>query len=201
MGEQRRNPKERNQAKPGELQMSFHKIHDHRISWRVARVPQSRVGRLLCKVALTSSISKRVPGGAQPGTGSAGQSGRFAVILLAASEAPRPVRQARTSLRCFRPRPLAERGAALVRLRRREDGAVEVRSCAVKNRAASNRNCVAARRGGEQRNENDQSVTQAARVDRRRELDSVGVDGRACERVAKPVKRAIGGEPNRRTAG
>jgi len=44
-------------------------------------------------------------------------------------------------------------------LRRQEDRAVEVRSCAVKNRAVSNRNCVAAIRGGEQRNENDQSVT------------------------------------------
>ena len=52
---------------------------------------------------------------------------------------------------------------ALVRLRRREDRAVEVRSCAVKSRAVSNRNCVAARRGGEHRNENDQSVTQAVR--------------------------------------
>jgi hypothetical protein len=40
---------------------------------------------------------------------------------------------------------------------------VEVRSCAVKNRAVSNRNCVAAMRGGEQRNENDQSVTLVAR--------------------------------------
>ena len=50
-----------------------------------------------------------------------------------------------------------------VRLRRREDGAVEVRFHAVKNRAVSNRNCVAARRGGEHRNENDQSVTQTVR--------------------------------------
>ena len=64
---------------------------------------------------------------------------------------------------------------------------MEVRSCAVKNRAVSNRNCVAAMRGGEQRNENDQSVTQTARVGRRRELDSVGVDGRAFERKVKPV--------------
>ena len=48
---------------------------------------------------------------------------------------------------------------ALVRLRRRWVGAVEVRSHAVKNRAVSNRNCVAATRGGEQWNENDQSVT------------------------------------------
>jgi len=88
-----------------------------------------------------------------------------------------------------------------VRLRRREDGAVEVRSCAVKNRAVSNRNCVVATRGGEHRNENDQSETQTARAGRRRELDSVGVDGRACERKAKPVKRAIGDKPNRRTAG
>ena len=100
-----------------------------------------------------------------------------------------------------RGRPAAPRMGALVRLRRREDGAVEVRSHAVKNRAVSNRNCVAVRRGGEQRNENDQSVTQTARRGRRRELDSVGVDGRAFERVAKPVKRAIGEEPNRRTAG
>jgi len=93
------------------------------------------------------------------------------------------------------------RARALVRLRRREDRAVEVRSCAAKSRAVSNRDCVAARRGGEQRNENDQSVTQMDRVSRRRELDSVGVDGRAFERLAKPVERAIGAEPSRRTAG
>jgi hypothetical protein len=68
----------------------------------------------------------------------------------------------------------------LVRLRRQEDGAVEVRFCAVKNRAVSNRNCVAAMRGGEQRNENDQSVTQVVRMGCRRELDSVGVSGRVC---------------------
>jgi hypothetical protein len=78
---------------------------------------------------------------------------------------------------------------------------VEVRLCAVMNRAVSNRNCVGAIRGGEQRNENDQSVTQACRVASRRELDSVGVVGRVCERKTKPVERAIGAEPNRRTAG
>ena len=78
---------------------------------------------------------------------------------------------------------------------------MEVGFCAVKNRAVSNRNCVAARRGGEQRNENDQSVTQTARRGRRRELDSVSVVGRVCERKTKPVERAIGGKPNRRTAG
>jgi len=70
---------------------------------------------------------------------------------------------------------------ALVRLRRRGDRAVEVRSCAVKSRVVSNRNCVAARRGGEQRNGNDQSVTQDGQEAVRRELDSVGVDGRAYE--------------------
>src|SRR5712664_4801914 len=48
---------------------------------------------------------------------------------------------------------------AQVRLRRRWVGAVEVRSHAVENRVVSNRNCVAATRGGEQWNENDQSVT------------------------------------------
>ena len=57
---------------------------------------------------------------------------------------------------------------------------MEVRFCAVRNRAVSNRNCVAAMRGGEQRNENDQSVTQVVQRGRRRELDSVGVDGRVC---------------------
>jgi hypothetical protein len=71
-------------------------------------------------------------------------------------------------------------GDALVRLRRREDRAAEVRSCAVKSRAVSNRHCVVATRGGEQRNENDQSVTQACHVVSRRELDSVGVAGRVC---------------------
>ena len=71
--------------------------------------------------------------------------------------------------------------SALVRLRRRGERAVKVRFCAVKNRAVSKRNCVAEMRGGEQRNENDQSVTQTTRVGRRRELDSVGVDGRAFE--------------------
>jgi len=58
---------------------------------------------------------------------------------------------------------------------------VEVRLRAVKSRAVSNRNCVAARRGGEHRNENDQSVTQDGHEAVRRELDSVGVDGRAIE--------------------
>jgi len=95
----------------------------------------------------------------------------------------------------------AGRMPALVRLRRREVRAVEVRSCAVKSRVVLNRNCVAVRRGGEHRNENDQSVTQTVRQDGRGELDSVGVDGRAYERRAKPVERAIGGKPNRRTAG
>ena len=64
---------------------------------------------------------------------------------------------------------------------------MKVRSCAVRNRAVSNRNCAAAMRGGEQRNENDQSVTQAARVGRRRELDSVGAGGRVFELKTKPV--------------
>jgi predicted transcriptional regulator len=78
---------------------------------------------------------------------------------------------------------------------------VQVRFCAVKNRAVSNRNCVAVMRGGEQRNENDQSVTQAVREDGHREPDSVGVSGRVCERKTKPAKRAIGEEPNRRASG
>ena len=78
---------------------------------------------------------------------------------------------------------------------------MEVRSCAVKSRAVSNRNCVAAMRGGEQRDENDQSVTQVCREASRRELDSVGVAGRVFDRKTKPVERAIGGEPSRRTAG
>jgi hypothetical protein len=95
----------------------------------------------------------------------------------------------------------AGRRPALVRLRGRGDRTVEVRFCAVKNRAVSNRNCVAAMRGGEQRGENDQSVTQAVRGDGRRELDSVGVGGRVCERMTKPAKRALGGEPKRRAAG
>ena len=76
------------------------------------------------------------------------------------------------------PRPAT---GVLVRLRRRVDKAVRVRFCAVKNRAVSNRNCVAERRGGEQRNENDQSVMQVVRWDHRCELDSVGVGGRVCE--------------------
>ena len=76
-----------------------------------------------------------------------------------------------------------------VRLRRREDGAVEVRSCAVKSRAVSNRNCVAARRGGEHRNENDQSVTQACREASRREL-RFGRRGRASLRVTGEACKA-----------
>ena len=54
--------------------------------------------------------------------------------------------------------------SALVRLRGRWARAVQVRSRAVKHRAVSNRNCVVATRGGEQRNEHDQSVTQVADV-------------------------------------
>jgi hypothetical protein len=82
--------------------------------------------------------------------------------------------------------PPADETSALVRLRGRWDRAVEVRSCAVRSRAVSNRNCVVAMRGGEQRNENDQSVTQADQAGSRRELDSVGVGGRVCERKTKP---------------
>ena len=74
-----------------------------------------------------------------------------------------------------------------MRLRRREDGAVRVRFCAEKNRAVSNRHCVAVRRGGEQRNENDQSVTQGGQEAVRRELDSVGVNGRVFVGQTKPV--------------
>ena len=47
----------------------------------------------------------------------------------------------------------------LVRLGRRENGAVEIRFHAVKSREVSNRNCAVATRGGEHRNENDQSET------------------------------------------
>ena len=67
-----------------------------------------------------------------------------------------------------------------VRLRRRENRTVEVRFCAVKSRAVSNRNCVAVMRGGEQRNENGQSETKDHRGVDQRELDSVGVSGRVC---------------------
>ena len=88
-----------------------------------------------------------------------------------------------------------------MRLGRRWDRAVEVRLCAMRNRAVSNRNCVVATRGGEPQNENDQSVTQDGLRAIRRELDSVGVVGRVCERKTKPVARAIGGELKRRTAG
>ena len=89
----------------------------------------------------------------------------------------------------------------LVRLGKRWDKAVQVRLCAVKNRAVSNRYCVVATRGGELRNENDQSVTQDGPTAVRRELDSVSVLGRAFERGAKPVERALGAAPKRRTAG
>ncbi len=80
--------------------------------------------------------------------------------------------------RRYAPIQSSHRGSTLVRLKSPEGGAVEVRSCAVKNRAASNRNSAAVLRGGEQRNENDQPVTQVVQEDRRSELDSVGVDGR-----------------------
>ena len=68
---------------------------------------------------------------------------------------------------------------------------MRVRLCAVKSRAVSNRNCVVATRGGEQRNENDQSVTEASRVGSRGELDTVGVAVRAFEREAKPVGAGV----------
>ena len=82
-------------------------------------------------------------------------------------------------------RPREER--ALVRLRWCLVEAVQVRFCAVKSRAVSNHNCVVATRGGEQWNENGQSVTPFVDKDEQSELDSVGGDGRACERCAKPV--------------
>ena len=91
----------------------------------------------------------------------------------------------------------------LVRLRRQPDRAVQVRSCAVRNRAVSNRNCVAARRGGEQRNENDQSVTQeaprgASAVNSIRSawVDESAREGRSRSRRANPAgRRAIPGHP------
>ena len=94
----------------------------------------------------------------------------------------------------------AARPPALVRLSRREDRAVEVRSCAVQSRAVSNRNGGVATRGGEPRNEHAPSVTPADRWDSRRERDAVGVAGRACEGVAKPgngraAKRRNVGQP------
>ena len=49
-------------------------------------------------------------------------------------------------------------------------------------------NCDAAMRGGEQRNEKDQSVTQLVRMDRRRELDSVGVVGRGQIAASDPCR-------------
>ena len=76
---------------------------------------------------------------------------------------------------------LAGETPALVRLKWCWDRAVRVRSLAVTNREVSNRNCVAATRGGEQRNENGQSVTPSVQADGQRELDSVGGGGRACE--------------------
>ena len=86
-----------------------------------------------------------------------------------------------------RAQPSGPGRARPVRLRRWEDRTVEVRSRAVKSRAVWNRNGVAARRGGEQRNENDPSETLTARKGGRREVDSVGVVGRACWQEAKPV--------------
>ena len=88
-----------------------------------------------------------------------------------------------------------------MRLRGQWVRAVKVRFRAVNSRAVSKSNCVAAMRGGEQLNENVQSVTIAPRKGSCRELDSVGGDGRVCERKTKPVERAIGEEPKRRTAG
>ena len=69
-----------------------------------------------------------------------------------------------------------------MRLRRREDGAVEVRTCEEKSRAESNRNCVAVMRGGEQGNENDQTVTQTCDEAGRGEL-GFGQCGRASHRA------------------
>ena len=68
---------------------------------------------------------------------------------------------------------------------------MQVRLCAAKSRVVSNRNRVVATRGGEQWNENDQSVTQVVPRDSRRELDSVGVDGRVFELLTKPVGAGV----------
>jgi len=65
---------------------------------------------------------------------------------------------------------------------------MKVRFHAIKNREVLNRNCVVATRGGEQRNENGQSVTTTAGNGGQRELDSVGGGGRACEAKAKSVE-------------
>ena len=90
----------------------------------------------------------------------------------------KPCHSARLSReRSGRTNVAASETLAPVRLRGHWDRAVEVRSCAVKSRAVSNRNCVAAMRGGEQRNEKGQSAT-TSRHTETRELNTVGVDGR-----------------------
>lgn len=66
-----------------------------------------------------------------------------------------PQQAARVGLHFETPRDLK----AVLVLLSRNDAAVEVRFWAVKRRAVSNRNGVAARRGGAHRNENDPSVT------------------------------------------
>ena len=54
------------------------------------------------------------------------------------------------------------------------------------SRGVSKRNCVAARRGGEQRKENDQSIT-TSRHTGTRELDSVGAARASLLEMTKPV--------------
>jgi hypothetical protein len=76
-------------------------------------------------------------------------------------------------------RSSGESFAAFVRLKWCSVGVVKVHFCALKKRAVSNCNCVVETQGGEQRDEKDQSVTTSSENGGQRELDSVGVIGRA----------------------
>src|SRR5205814_9704356 len=93
--------------------------------------------------------------------------------------------------------------SALVRLRWCLVEAVKVRFCAVKSRAVSNHNCVVATRGGEQWNENGQSVTPSTgQVDKVNSIRSARMGEpasavRSLSRRVKPsgIRSAVGSNP------
>jgi hypothetical protein len=82
----------------------------------------------------------------------------------------------------------ATRTSPPVRLRRHTDRGVKVPFLAVSSREVSNRNCVVATQGGEQWNENRQSVTGGTVKGTQRELDSVG---RAVDEPSGDVAKSV----------
>jgi len=144
-------PAERVVVEPANsVQFSARVIFEDGVKRDISRIAVYEPANNLVKVSHDGLVTRTDPSGGngRAATIPTASSGRPDGRSIASTNSLEPLNGAR--LVAARPFP--------VRLRWREDRTVEVRSPAARSRGVWNRNCVAARRGGEQRNENDQSV-------------------------------------------